>query len=204
MEHKSPTDEEYGIQLKEMITPSLPSDRDRFVDYMDKSLAYKKIVYPNFFRITLGSTELNYPSAQKKIKALLDAKSIEIALLTSAKNTTTSAAPVSSKDIMEILEKIGGISVPKTSGDNSTTAVVGSNGNILRILEKLKGISNEELVGGTTETATPNSDDNLLNILDRIKNISSEGKVGSSGIGGTIDLYQILATDTKALNATIE
>ena len=78
MEHKSPTDEEYGIQLQEMITPSLPSDRDRYVDYLDKNLQYKKIVYPNLFRIVLDSTELDYPGAQKQIKNLLDQKTSEI------------------------------------------------------------------------------------------------------------------------------
>ena len=78
MEHKSPTDEEYGIELQEMITPSLPSDRDRFVDYIDKNLSYKKIIYPNFFRITLSASELNSDSATEKIKDLLDAKTAEI------------------------------------------------------------------------------------------------------------------------------
>ena len=44
-----------------MITPSLPSDRDRYVDYLDKQQKYQKIVYPNFFRIVLDGRELNYP-----------------------------------------------------------------------------------------------------------------------------------------------
>ena len=61
LEHKSPTDEEYGAALKEMVTPSLPSDRDRYVDYLDKQQKYQKIVYPNFFRIVLDGRELNYP-----------------------------------------------------------------------------------------------------------------------------------------------
>ena len=81
MEHKSPTDEEYGIELKEMITPSLASDRDRYVDYLDGNATYKKIAYPNFFRITLDRTELNYPGANAKIKALLDAKTAEMKTL---------------------------------------------------------------------------------------------------------------------------
>jgi hypothetical protein len=81
IEHKSPTDEEYGLQLGNMITPSLPSDRDRYVDYLDKNITYQKIVYPNFFRITLDRTDLNYPGTQKKIKELLDAKSTEIKAL---------------------------------------------------------------------------------------------------------------------------
>lgn len=58
--HKSPTDEEYKAQLKALTTPSLPSDRDRYVDFLDANLAYKKIVYPNFFRLTLDASELNF------------------------------------------------------------------------------------------------------------------------------------------------
>lgn len=78
VEHKSPTDEEYGVELKELATPSLPSDRDRYVDYLDKSLTYRKVVYPNLFRITLERTELNYTDAARKIKESLDAKTAEI------------------------------------------------------------------------------------------------------------------------------
>lgn len=81
IEHKSPTDEEYGIELGNMITPSLPSDRDRYVDYLDKNIQYQKIVYPNFFRITLSGSELNYTGAGQKIKALLDTKTAEIKTL---------------------------------------------------------------------------------------------------------------------------
>lgn len=81
MEHKSPTDEEYGEQLKEMATPSLPSDHDRYVDYMDKNMAHQKIVYPNFFRIALARTELNYSGATSRIKELLDQKTAEIKAL---------------------------------------------------------------------------------------------------------------------------
>lgn len=81
LEHKSPTDEEYGIQLQDMTSPSLPSDRDRYVDYLDKSLQYQKVVYPNLFRITLSGTGLDYPGANQKIKELLDAKTAEIRTL---------------------------------------------------------------------------------------------------------------------------
>lgn len=78
MEHKSPTDEEYGIELGNLVTPSLASDRERYVDYLDKNIVYQKIVYPNFFRITLSGSELNYPGAGQKIKTLLDEKTAEI------------------------------------------------------------------------------------------------------------------------------
>lgn len=59
MTHKSPTDEEYGKELTSLTTPSLPSDRDRYVDFLDKHDQYAKIIYPNFFRISLAREELN-------------------------------------------------------------------------------------------------------------------------------------------------
>jgi hypothetical protein len=51
------------------------------VDYLDKDLAYKKVVYPNFFRIVLSGSELNYSGATSKIKKLLDDKTAEIRAL---------------------------------------------------------------------------------------------------------------------------
>lgn len=78
VEHKSPTDEEYGMELKAMVTPSLPSDGDRYVDYLSATGAYQKIVYPNFFRIVLSGAELNYAGAEAQIKSMLDAKTREI------------------------------------------------------------------------------------------------------------------------------
>ena len=55
------------------------------MDYIDKRaipvVNVNRITYPNFFRIILGKTELNYLNAEKKIKELLDAKSAEIATL---------------------------------------------------------------------------------------------------------------------------
>jgi hypothetical protein len=79
--HKSPTDEEYGKELTNLMTPSLPSDRDRYIDFLDKYDTYAKIVYPNFFRISLTNDELNYSGALSKIKQLLDFKTAEIRLL---------------------------------------------------------------------------------------------------------------------------
>lgn len=78
MMHKSPTDEEYGKELTSLTTPSLPSDRDRYVDFLNKQDAYTKITYPNLFRISLTREELNYTGALTKIRQLLDSKSAEI------------------------------------------------------------------------------------------------------------------------------
>lgn len=78
LEHKSPTDEEYGEETKNMATQSLPSDRDRYVDYLDKDLQYRKVTYPNFFRIVLSHAELTPAGATARIKELLDKKTQEL------------------------------------------------------------------------------------------------------------------------------
>ncbi len=79
IEHKSPTDQEYGEELKNFITPSLPIDKDRYVDFVSAKGNYKKISYPNLFRISFPEDEdLTPEKAQAKIKEVLDAKSAEI------------------------------------------------------------------------------------------------------------------------------
>lgn len=79
VEHKSPTDQEYGEELKNFLTPSLPADKDRYVDFISAKGNYKKISYPNLFRISFPEDEdLTTDKAQAKIKEVLDAKSAEI------------------------------------------------------------------------------------------------------------------------------
>ncbi len=79
IEHKSPTDQEYGEELKNFITPSLPVDKDRYVDFISAKGSYKKIEYPNLFRISFPEDEdLTPEMAQAKIKEVLDAKSAEV------------------------------------------------------------------------------------------------------------------------------
>ena len=87
--HKSPTDEEYGAELSSMVTPSLPADRDRYVDFIGSKGDYVKILYPNLYRITLTRSELTYAGAKNKIKQVLDAKSNEIGNLVIQQNPAT-------------------------------------------------------------------------------------------------------------------
>lgn len=61
-----------------MFTPSLPFDRDRYVDFLGAKGNLKKIAYPNFFRITLTKNEFDASIVEAKIKTLLDSKSKEI------------------------------------------------------------------------------------------------------------------------------
>ncbi|MDQ1344300.1 MAG: hypothetical protein QG650_1020, partial [Patescibacteria group bacterium] len=90
LEHKSPTDREYGTELKNFVTPSLPSDKDRYVDFISAKGNYVKIFYPNLFRIFLSEDEdVTSEGAQAKIKAVLDAKSAEINALIASEAPTS-------------------------------------------------------------------------------------------------------------------
>jgi hypothetical protein len=79
IEHKSPTDAEFGAEAKNFVTPSLPADRDRYVDFISAKGNYVKIPYPNFYRIRFNENEeVTAENARTKIKELLNAKSAEI------------------------------------------------------------------------------------------------------------------------------
>ena len=79
MAHTSPTSDDYSAIAQAKTTPSIPADRDRYVDYQNKNGQYTKIMYPNLFRITATSADdLSYDVVLKKVKELLDAKSAEI------------------------------------------------------------------------------------------------------------------------------
>ncbi len=79
IEHKSPTDEEYGAALKGLTTPSLASDQNRYIDFIAPNGKTLKIEYPNFFRMTWQNEEnLTAETVRAKIKEVLDAKSTEL------------------------------------------------------------------------------------------------------------------------------
>lgn len=79
IEHKSPTDHEYGEQLKNFLTPSLPADKDRYVDFISAKGTHVKLSYPNLFRISLPEEDDVTPErARAEIERVLDAKSAEI------------------------------------------------------------------------------------------------------------------------------
>ncbi|MDD2566021.1 MAG: VCBS repeat-containing protein [Candidatus Gracilibacteria bacterium] len=87
VEHKSPTDEEYGAQLKNMTTPSLPVDRNRYVDFVSAKGNQKNFEYPNLFRIIISNPkELTYEGAKSKLKTYLDKKSQELNAIINSEN----------------------------------------------------------------------------------------------------------------------
>ncbi|USN58019.1 MAG: hypothetical protein H6767_06820 [Candidatus Peribacteria bacterium] len=51
IKHVSPTSSELGAQVMSMVTPSLPIDRDRYVDFVGARGNYARIDYPQLFRV---------------------------------------------------------------------------------------------------------------------------------------------------------
>ncbi len=79
VEHKSPSIEELNKQLDNMMTPSLPVDRDRYIDFIWVKWDYIKINYPYLFRLNLPQwVELNFDNIDAELKKVLQDKSNEI------------------------------------------------------------------------------------------------------------------------------
>ena len=79
MQHKSPTSEELTAEINSMITPSLPIDRDRYVDFIDVSWNYAKINYPYLFRLELDKdSDFSIDNIEILLDEYLDKKSWEI------------------------------------------------------------------------------------------------------------------------------
>jgi len=73
IEHKSPTFEELWAQMKKPITPNLPIDKNRYIDFIWASWNYQKIFYPYLFRINENLSEIdNLEDKLNKVWEVLD------------------------------------------------------------------------------------------------------------------------------------
>jgi hypothetical protein len=89
IEHTSPNSEEYGAALKGMVTPSLATDKDRYIDFLTPAGTVAKIEYPNFYRLKWSTTEtLTADMVRNRIKEVLDAKTKEISELITRESPT--------------------------------------------------------------------------------------------------------------------
>jgi len=77
--HTSPTDEEFTLISRNLSTPSLPVDKNRYVDFIGArwgaapSYGYQRIDFPQLFRvIAQDSSELNLETLAEKTKEYLD------------------------------------------------------------------------------------------------------------------------------------
>jgi len=77
--HKSPTFDEISEQVKTMIAPNLPIDKNRFIDFISAKWNYKKINYPSLFQVWVNIGEdVNVENIKTQLDTLLDNKSTEI------------------------------------------------------------------------------------------------------------------------------
>ena len=77
--HKSPTSKELYSEIKNTVTPDLPIDKVRYIDFISARWNYKKIEYPEFFKfINSDSNNVNLLNIWKKFDYILKTKSNEI------------------------------------------------------------------------------------------------------------------------------
>ncbi len=77
--HKSPTPIELKSQTKSITTPSLPIDKDRYIDFILANWSYQKIDYPYLYRLSLASGKVNnFENIEKLLETSLNNKSSEI------------------------------------------------------------------------------------------------------------------------------
>jgi len=72
MEHKAPTVDQLSKEIQAGVTPSLPIDRDRYIDFMANNDSYQKINYEYLFR---NFEWKSIEEVAKELKIKLDVKS---------------------------------------------------------------------------------------------------------------------------------
>lgn len=79
IEHKSPTAEEITTQIDAKVTPDLPVDKDRYIDFISAKWNYTKINYPYLFRVENQVWDnFDMEKAKEILDEYLDDKSKEI------------------------------------------------------------------------------------------------------------------------------
>ena len=96
MEHKAPTVSQLWKEIQAWVTPSLPIDRDRYIDFMANDDSYQKINYEYLFRNFSWKT---FEDVQKELKIKLDIKSNK---LNNIVNSTDGRFPVLEESTREV------------------------------------------------------------------------------------------------------
>lgn len=77
--HKSPTSEYLWTQIDSLVSPSLPVNKDRYVDFISANWNYSRIDYPHLYRLKLDDiSDIDVSKISIKLDSLLDSKSLEI------------------------------------------------------------------------------------------------------------------------------
>ncbi len=91
IEHKSPTTGELWDQTKAMISPNLPIDRNRYIDFIGAGWAYARIDYPYLYRIGedivfAWDFKSDFDKIKAEIKSKIDQKNTYINWIISSNN----------------------------------------------------------------------------------------------------------------------
>ena len=83
IEHKSPTTDELWKQTNSMVSPNLPIDKNRYIDFIGAGGSYAKIEYPYLYRIgqdivLTGNFKSDFDTIKKEIKNKIDKKNAYI------------------------------------------------------------------------------------------------------------------------------
>lgn len=85
IEHKAPNNQDVSKQAQYMISPNLPIDKDRYIDFIAADNTYGKIEYPHLFRVS-SPKSFDFNATKSALKQYLDQKSQEINTLIQTKN----------------------------------------------------------------------------------------------------------------------
>ena len=107
--HTSPTDEEFALISRNMATPSLPVDKNRYIDFIAArwgaapNYGYRRIDFPQLFRVLADDTsELNLEALAEKTKNHLDEVSAQINQV--IRNSDPSSLSWTQRELYELLE----------------------------------------------------------------------------------------------------
>lgn len=85
IEHKAPNNQDVYKQAQYMISPNLPIDKDRYIDFIAADNTYGKIEYPYLFRVS-SPESFDFAATKRALKQYLDQKSQEINALIQTKD----------------------------------------------------------------------------------------------------------------------
>lgn len=100
--HRSPDSAQLKSQVKWVITPALPIDKDRYVDFIGADGSYQKLNYPYLFRIQTVSENPSMDEFENLLKQTLDGVSANMNQIATATNPATLSGK--DKEIYEALK----------------------------------------------------------------------------------------------------
>jgi len=104
IEHKSPESDELYSEITTTITPDLPIDKVRYIDFISTKWNYKKINYPEIFQLSSSNPDnVNLTNISDDLENILTEKTDEINNILSSENPNSLSWY--DKELYEILKK---------------------------------------------------------------------------------------------------